>query len=112
MHKYAAKVSEILDDCSIKAVIDLGFEQQSEQLFKLAGIDLLDLSKDQSKLATVKEYLTTNVLQKPVILKSLKAKKSKKYLAFIYLSYPAKSINDQLAESGMVKPFVKKEPKQ
>ena len=110
MHKYLALVTDIVDEEHLMLTVDLGFGVLKNQEFRLAGADFSEFrgNKIPEKAALVKKTLQENLLNKEVILKSLKSEKSGTYLAFVYLTEKDTSYNDQLITAGLLKAFVKR----
>lgn len=110
MYKYRALVTDIVDEETLAVAIDLGFGVVVNQKVKMAGIDSIELKDKKNKEKTDKflAYVKENLVNKEVSIKSLKAEKSGRYLAFFYLDGQQKSFNDTLVELGLVKGYVKK----
>jgi len=110
MYKYRAIVTEVVDEETMAVAIDLGFGVVVNQKVKMAGIDSIELKDKRNKEKTDKflAHVKENLLNKEVSIKSLKAEKSGRYLAFFYLEGQQKSYNDTLVELGLVKGYVKK----
>ena len=111
MYKYKAIVLEVLDAETVKVAIDLGFGIVTNQKVKLAGIDGSEFrdKKNPDKETELKKIIEDGLLRREVSLKSLKAEKSGRYLAFLYLDNETKSFNDKLVEEGHIKGYVKRE---
>jgi endonuclease YncB( thermonuclease family) len=110
MFKYRAIVTAIADEETVSVAIDLGFGIVSNQKVKLAGIDTSDLKEKVSKEKSdaFKKQLAEVLLNKEMTLKSLKAEKSGRYLAFFYADNNQKSVNDSLVELGHAKAYTKR----
>ena len=110
MYKYKALITDIVDEETVALAIDLGFGVVINQKVKMAGIDSIELKDKRNKEKTDKylDYVKENLLHKEVSIKSLKAEKSGRYLAFFYIDGQQKSFNDTLVEQGLVKGYTKK----
>ena len=105
LEKSICTVLKIIDGDTIRAKINLGFHLTFEDNFRLAGIDTPELrSKDpeeKSKAYAAKDYMTTRLLDKAIIIHTKKAGKYGRYLATIYCE--GKNINLELIEEGHAK---------
>ena len=104
-YRYKALVIEIIDGDTIWMVVDLGFNVLKKLKLRLAGIDSAEL-KDKNnikKALAAKSYLEDKVLNKEVIVKSLKpGKYSERYIDFLYSEGDAESYNDKMLKKGLV----------
>lgn len=98
-------ITEIIDEETVAVAIDLGFGIVVNQKIKLAGIGY---EKDAAKVQALKDKLSADLLQKELSMKSLKAEKSGRYLAFFYLDGHQESYNDELIKAGVARAFIKK----
>lgn len=111
MYRYNAMVTRIVDGDTVVVAVDLGFRIIRTIKIRFAGIDSYELKDKQNleKALAAKQYLEETILNKEVMLKSLKpGKYHDRYIAFIYLNNNKKSINDIMVEKGLVKPYKNK----
>lgn len=113
MYRYKAMVLRVIDGDTIKVAIDLGFNMIRQTRIRLAGIDCVEL-KDKNNLEkalAAKKYTEDRLLNKEVMLKSLKpGKYHDRYIAFIYLDGEKESFNDKMVKDGYASPY-KKSPR-
>lgn len=109
MFRYKALVLRVIDRDTIKVAIDLGFNLVLQIKIRLAGIDAAELrdkvAPDKAEIA--KKYVEDQLLNKEVILKSLKTEKYGRYLAFIYFEGEKESFNDKMVREGLATPYDK-----
>lgn len=106
-YTYAAKVVSVYDGDTIRVIINLGFgvtfngyDGRGVQI-RLFGIDTPELrGEEREEGLVVRDWLREKILDKEVILKSIKDKKGKygRYLADIYIEDV--HINGELIEMG------------
>ena len=108
MYTYNALVTRVIDGDTVVVAVDLGFRIVRTIKIRFAGIDSYEL-KDKNNLEkalAAKKYLEETILNKEVMLKSLKpGKYHDRYIAFIYLDNNRKSVNDIMVEKGLVKSY-------
>lgn len=102
-YQYRALITKVYDGDTVTATIDAGFniELKNEKI-RLYGIDAPEMRGEQRPEGLVsRDWLRSRVLNKKVILHTIKDKKGKygRYLAVIYLN--GVNINDELVTSGM-----------
>jgi len=113
-HVYKAYVTEVTDGDSVKVAIDLGFHIVTNIRIRLAGIDAKEMrdEKNKEKALAAKKWLEENVLNKELVLKSLKTGKyHNRYIAFLYDEDGKESYNDKMVKLGLVTPYEDKRKK-
>ena len=111
MYKYNAMIIRVIDGDTVVAAVDLGFRIIRTIKIRFAGIDSYELKdkKNLEKALAAKKYLEETILNKEVMLKSLKpGKYHDRYIAFLYLDNNKKSVNDIMIEKDLVKPYTNK----
>ena len=111
MYKYNAMIIRVIDGDTVVAAVDLGFRIIRTIKIRFAGIDSYELKdkKNLEKALAAKKYLEEIILNKEVMLKSLKpGKYHDRYIAFLYLDNNKKSVNDIMIEKDLVKPYTNK----
>ncbi|TDI97064.1 MAG: thermonuclease family protein [Deltaproteobacteria bacterium] len=111
MFKYNAMVTRIVDGDTVVVAVDLGFRIVRTIKIRFAGIDSYELKdkKNLEKALAAKKYLEETILNKEIMLKSLKpGKYHDRYIAFLYLDNSKKSVNDIMIEKGLVNPYTNK----
>lgn len=99
MYEYKAMVIKIIDGDTLHLNIDLGFNvNYTNQIVRLARINCPELSTDIGK--QVKDIVSKLLLNKQVIIKTIKDNKDKygRYLAEVYLDNL--NINDYLLDNN------------
>ncbi len=77
MYEYKARVTRILDGDSIEVEIQLGFNVVlRNQDIRLLGVNTAELKDKESNALEAKEYLSSLVLGKNVVIKTQKVKKT------------------------------------
>ncbi|KZX16100.1 thermonuclease precursor [Methanobrevibacter cuticularis] len=105
LYNYKAKVTKVIDGDTIECDVDLGSNVYIHEKFRLNGINTPELTgseKEEGKKA--KEIVTSELLDKEIIIKSDKPLKTDKYgrwLATIYLD--GINYNETLLERGVAK---------
>lgn len=96
-YKYKAFVKEVYDGDTITCDIDCGFGiVYSGQKIRLYGIDTPELRGDERERGIeVRNILRNKILNKQIILKTIKDKKGKygRYLGIIYIEENGEIIN-------------------
>jgi micrococcal nuclease len=107
--RYKALVLRVVDGDTISVAIDLGFNLVLQTKIRLAGIDAAELrdKTTSEKALAAKKYAEERLLNKEVILKSLKTEKYGRYLAFIYFEGEKESFNDKMVREGFAVPYDK-----
>lgn len=116
-YKYKALITDVSDGDTVRAVVDLGFYITKEVKIRLAAIDAAELrsktDEGKQKALAAKKFLEDRVLNKEVVLKSLKpGKYNERYIGFIYLEDAGeKSVNDEMLEKKLAVPYGKSDIK-
>jgi micrococcal nuclease len=98
---YKAKIISVYDGDTVTAVIDLGFETTKKIKIRLYGINAPEIrGKQRPEGLKSRDYLRSLVLDKDVIIQTLKDKKGKygRYIGIIHLG--DENVNELLVESG------------
>ena len=100
---YNAYVDSVYDGDTITCTIDLGFGIYfSKQKIRLYGLDTPEVRGEERDDGLIsRDKLRDRILDKDVIIKTIKDKKCKygRYLGIIYLE--GENINDWLIENGL-----------
>lgn len=106
---YSAVVTRVIDGDTIDCAVDLGFNTFTKERFRLYGIDTPEKT---SKIASVKElamkaskFLSDTLTGKTVTIESVEKDKYGRWLAKVYLTTDAPTINEQLITLGMAKAY-------
>lgn len=85
MYEYNAVITKIVDGDTVYASVDLGFNIKIIQCFRLSRVNAPELNTMEGKQAKI--YLETNILNKEVVIKTIKDRKDKygRFLAEIFL---------------------------
>ncbi len=104
-YKYKAVVVKVYDGDTIKVDIDLGFSLTFERVtLRLNRINAPELrGSERSEGLKSRDRLRELVLNKEIIIKTIKDKKGKygRYIAEVIDINTNKNINDQLVEEGL-----------
>lgn len=98
---YKAKIISVYDGDTVTAVMDLGFNITNKIKIRLHGINAPEIrGKQRPEGLKSRDYLRSLILDKDVIIQTLKDKKGKygRYIGIIHLE--DKNINELLVESG------------
>ena len=109
MYEYLAFCTDVYDGDTITVDIDLGFGiTMKKQKIRLLGINTPELRGETLEAARVsRDWLKNKILLKVITIKTEKDKKGKygRYLAEIYFNNETESINQQLLNEGLAKPY-------
>ena len=113
MYRYKTMVTDVIDGDTVRVAIDLGFGLVYQTKVRLAGIDCAELrdKKNREKALAAKKYAEEKLLDKVVILKTLKTGKYGRYIAFLYFEGDKESFNDQMVRDGFAEPYKKSTPR-
>jgi micrococcal nuclease len=107
LYTYKAFVVKVYDGDTITVDIDLGFGVfYKKQKIRLMGINAPELKGDERENGLiVRDWLREKILNKEVIIKTIKDKKGKygRYLGYIFLDNI--NINEQMLNEGLVEPY-------
>ena len=109
LYTYKAFVNKVYDGDTITAIIDLGFNTQTVQNLRLAGVDTPEVRGTEREQGLVaRDYLRELILNKEITVKTIKDKTGKygRYLAIIYLE--EENINELLLTKGYAEVYPKK----
>ncbi len=107
---YKATVTKVIDGDTLDLEVDLGFSVKVEHRIRLHGVDAYETSlrgdtteEEKQKGIEAKAFLIDRILNKKVIIETVKDKKGKygRYLANV--CYNGKMISDLLKEKGFCK---------
>ena len=102
MYEYRAKVIKVYDGDTITVLIDLGFGVTFKEKVRLYGINTPEIrGKERPDGLISRDRLRERILDKDVIIKTLKDKKGKygRYIAEVYLE--EENINNWLVSEGL-----------
>lgn len=110
LYHYKAFVTKVYDGDTITVDIDLGLNiVVKEEKIRLHRINAPEVKgKEKSKGIKSRDYLAKLLLEKPIVLKTIKDKKGKfgRYIGEIYLedlNGELKNINDLIVKEGFAK---------
>lgn len=101
LYTYKADIISIYDGDTVTAIVDLGFNTHTKQSIRLYGIDAPEVKGEtRGEGLKSRDWLITKILNKSVIIKTIKDKKGKygRYLGILYLN--GENINDSLVSNG------------
>ena len=101
-YEYQAEIISVYDGDTVTAQIDLGFHVSIVEKLRLARINAPEVrGKERPKGVISRDELRKKILNKAVIIHTIKDRKGKygRYLADIILN--GKNINDWLVNSGL-----------
>lgn len=101
MYQYSATVYNVVDGDTIDVVVDLGFKITTKQRLRLNDIDTPE--KGQPGFNEAKEWLTKQILNQQVIIRTAKVSKFGYYLADISLG--SISINESLLRLNLARSY-------
>jgi len=104
MFTYKAKIIKVYDGDTVTADIDCGFHIHFTEKVRLYGIDAPEIrGKERPKGLKARDYLRALILDKEIILETIKDKKGKygRYLGHIILD--GVNINEKLVKDGHAK---------
>lgn len=102
MYEYKAKVIKVYDGDTITVLIELGFGVTFKEKVRLYGINTPEIrGKERPDGLISRDRLRERILDKDVIIKTLKDKKGKygRYIAEVYLE--EENINNWLVSEGL-----------
>ena len=98
---YKAKIISVYDGDTVTAIIDLGFQITNKIKIRLDGINAPEIrGKQRPEGLKSRDYLRSLILDKDVIIQTLRDKKGKygRYIGIIHLK--DENVNELLVESG------------
>ena len=115
MYIYKYKVTRVIDGDTIEGTVDLGFDVSVKLRIRLAEVDTPEIFRPKSEAERslglkATEFVEKQVLNKCVILKTIKDKKGKygRYIGYIYPDPDSnKSLNELLIENKLTKDDLK-----
>lgn len=101
-----AKINKVIDGDTVDLQVDLGFDLTALMRCRLDGINAPEKNTAEGKVSQA-WMAQTLPIGSDVVVQTVKDKKEKygRYLAVVFLPGQAKSINDQLVEQGLAKPY-------
>ena len=85
-YTYQAMIIDVYDGDTFTALIDLGFHVTIQEKIRLYGVDTPELrGSERTKGIEVRDYVRSLILDKPVLLQTIKDKKGKygRYLGLV-----------------------------
>lgn len=101
MHEYTGVVYNVVDGDTIDVLIDLGFKVSIKQRLRLNGIDTPE--RGQQGFDEAKTWLTNQVLNQQVNIKTTKVSKWGYYLADVTMG--SVLINESLIDQKLARPY-------
>lgn len=101
LYTYKADIISIYDGDTVTALISVGFNIFTEQKIRLYGIDAPEVKgKSRGEGLKSRDWLRSKILNKSILIKTIKDKKGKygRYLGILYLN--GENINDSLVSNG------------
>jgi micrococcal nuclease len=116
MYTYKYKVTRVIDGDTIEGIVELGFDASIKLRVRLADVDTPEIFRPKSEAERslglkATKFVENQVLNKQVILKTIKDKKGKygRYIGYIYQNLESdKSLNELLVENKLTKSDVTK----
>lgn len=109
LYTYTGIVKRVVDGDTVDIIVDLGFSIFTTVRFRLYGIDTPELTgKDETlrNLAiSAKKYVVDSIEDKHVTMQSFGKDKYGRYLAIVKINGQTESINQQLINLGLAKPY-------
>ncbi len=108
LYRYQAKVLRVVDGDTIDCRVELGFRVQQEIRFRLAEIDAPEIRGKKAAAAGVvsMEWLENRLSPFEFIyVVSEKTGKYGRWLAHIYTTPDGPSVNREMIEKGLAKPY-------
>ena len=102
MYEYNAKIVKVYDGDTVTAEIDLGFKIKVTETIRLYGLNTPEVRGEERPDGLIsRDKLRERILDKNVVIKTMKDKKGKygRYIAEIYLE--AENINEWLITEGL-----------
>ena len=105
---YHAIITNVVDGDTVDAIVDLGFTVSVNVRFRLNGINTMEIrdpdpiKREQGLKA--KQFLSEQILDKLVTLKSYKTDKYGRWLADIYFNN--EHVNNRLLLEGLAVPYM------
>lgn len=101
LYNYRAVCTYVVDGDTVDLVIDVGFNLTTKQRIRLLGINTPE--RGQAGYSEAKEYLTSRLLDKDVIIETYKTDDFGRYLGTIFID--GEDINFVMLEMGFAKVF-------
>jgi len=116
LYTFKAKITEVVDGDTVKALLDLGFGITTLQTLRLRGINAKDLHTEEGFKA--KEYVESKVLNLPfVVIKTYSRDLYLRYLADVFytpknmdvyvVAEKGKYLNQELIDKGLAERYWK-----
>lgn len=101
---YQATVDEVVDGDTLWLEVDLGFGTHTLKDFRLAGLDAPETSTPEGKVSKrwVQEQLPVG---SKVLVQTTRTEKYGRYLATVWIDGVGVSLNQQLLNGGLAKPY-------
>lgn len=96
LYYYKAHINRVIDGDTVEAVIDVGFKISIRDNLRLSRINAPETSTDTGRRS--KEFVTTLLTNKDVIINTIKREKYGRLLAEIYMD--GLNINDEIVKLG------------
>lgn len=107
MYRYKAIITRVVDGDTFDAVIDLGFKIVSHQRLRLKGVDTPETWRPKSEAEKIHgkqatEFVSNLILDKEVILTSVKSAVYNRYEAYVELE-DGSDLGELLIENNFIK---------
>lgn len=111
MYTYNYRVTRVIDGDTIEGIVDLGFDVSIKLRVRLAEVDTPEIFRPKSEAERAlglkaTKFVEDQILNKSVILKTIKDKKGKygRYIGYIFQDLEdEKSLNSLLIEKKLTK---------
>lgn len=100
MYEYEAKIESVVDGDTVDAIIDLGFKTNMRQRLRLARIDTPE--RGQDGYAQARDFVTWEVIDKLVTIRTEKVSKWGYYIAEVTLP-DGQNLSNALLKAGLAK---------
>lgn len=106
-YKFNSVCIKVVDGDTIDCVVDLGFNISQKIRFRLARINAPEINspieETRIKAQEAKNFVSTSILSKKIIIESKKTEKYGRYLAEVF--YDGKNLNDELLQQGLAEKY-------
>lgn len=111
MYTYKVKqIVKVVDGDTVDLIIDVGFDIHIKQRIRLAGINAPEtktLNEEEKKRGLeARAWLTERLLNKQLIIKTIREEKYGRMLGHIYINGSKVSVNEEMLTLGLAIPFM------
>jgi micrococcal nuclease len=103
LYNYRAVCTRVIDGDTADLVIDVGFKMTTTQRVRLLGINTPE--RGQEGYQEAKDYLTSRILEKTLVISTRKSDVFGRYLGTIYVE--DENVNEELLREGLAVVFMR-----